>query len=175
MNPRRRSYRCGYILFEAIVAMALLSAGLLAIHGALRQTVMVRGVARDYTMARFLLQSLMSEIQMQPVLRAAEGSGRCDPPNERFSYEWRIERVQVPWPPVNEKPRDPEIRMDAMGNITMVDPPTFDLPEPFMGRISVTLHWVRGGREFSRTIETLAANHRMWVPDSEHGQRRGSP
>ena len=92
------SRRRGYILVETIVAMALLSAGMVAIQGGLRQAVLVRGQARDYTQARFLMDGLIADLSLQPEHVQGSKSGRFSGEYDRFSYTWTISRVDVPVP-----------------------------------------------------------------------------
>ena len=57
----RNATTFGYVMVETVVAMGLLSVSMVAIHGAVRQTVIARGQAQDYTIARFLLEEIVAK------------------------------------------------------------------------------------------------------------------
>jgi hypothetical protein len=58
----RRDYSiAGYILFEAVFSMALLSIAGLTFQSALRQAILTR-TSNDYTTARFLLEQINSKL-----------------------------------------------------------------------------------------------------------------
>ena len=148
MRTRRAE---GWVLLETLVAMVLLSVGVLAINRALREAVQTRAIARDYTTARFLLDEKMGELDMQPVLREGDtGAGSFGPENGRFSFTWSIAKVEMPAPPVPADVRP-----------LLLEPPK--LPEPYLGRIAVAIKWTRAGREYDASGETLISSKRLKV------------
>ena len=88
--------RAGYILVETVVAMGVLSISMLIIHQDIRQAIMTRGQAQDFTTARFLLEKVFAEHMEQSLLREESDSGRFPPPHQRFAYEWTISKVEMP-------------------------------------------------------------------------------
>ncbi len=97
---RRHGFKDGYIFVETVVAMGVLSISMLVIQGAVRQAIITRGQAQDYTTARFLLKQVAAEVELQPELVASSDSGRFKKPNERFGYEWELTKVEVPIPEI---------------------------------------------------------------------------
>ncbi|MCX5758208.1 MAG: hypothetical protein NTU83_06820, partial [Candidatus Hydrogenedentes bacterium] len=89
----------GYILFEALMALSLLSMSLIVIHNGLRQTILVREQARDYTQARFLLENVMAKVELQPLLTQATDSGGFQGELSRFHWTWKVSKVDIPPPP----------------------------------------------------------------------------
>ena len=51
----------GYILLESLVAMGILSVGVVVIQNALQQGLITRGQSQDYTQARFALERIVAD------------------------------------------------------------------------------------------------------------------
>lgn len=147
-----RRWRDGYIFAETVVAMALLSMSTLVIQGAVRQAIITRGQAQDYTTARFLLTQIASEHSLQFEQPEGSGGGVFDPPYERFSYEWELKRVEVPKPPIPPF-LPPEVYATVLSNF-----------QDYMGKITVRISWSRAGVEQERTGETLIRPELLWQP-----------
>lgn len=138
----------GYIMLEAAVALVLLTAGVYAVHGTIRQAIEARGQAQDYTKARFLLQEVLADLEMQPLLKEEpEQRGRFPSPNERFSWSYTVRRVDVPLPPAPS-----------------VNGRELLYPMKWLGHIRVTVYWQRGGQDFEESFETLVATEKLWQP-----------
>ena len=91
----------------------------------------------------------MGELDMQPSVNEGDsGSGEFGEEHPRFSYSWSVAKVDIPTPaiPVELQP-------------FFLEPPA--LPEPYLGRISVTIQWTRAGREYDATAETLVSSERL--------------
>ena len=129
--------RRGYMLVETVTAMAILSVGVMAIHGAMRQAAITRAQAEDYTTARFLAEQRIGELELQPMLEVGRRSGAYDGKHSRFrwSHEVALENV----------------------DIDVIDEHT---PPP-IGRISVRIQWTRMGRPFETVVETLISPERI--------------
>jgi Tfp pilus assembly protein PilV len=144
----------GYILFETMVAMVLLSVGLIAINRAMRETIVVRGQARDYTEARFLIEETISMLELQPQLVEASKSGRFKGEHSRFSYKWQVSKVDVP---------EPELPSDT--------PPEgaekFKLAARYLAKIEATVSWERFGRKYEQTAQTLWTPEKLFMPEEE--------
>ena len=144
----------GYILLEATVAMVVLGAGAYAVHGAIRQALITRAQAQDYTHARFLLERLIAEREIQPELKPGTDSGRFTGEWNRFDWQYQVRMVYVPLPskpPINPTPRKPGER-----------PIAFEYSIKHIMHIRATVSWVRSGRSFSESIETLFNPSKFW-------------
>ncbi|NUM56532.1 MAG: hypothetical protein HUU46_23110 [Candidatus Hydrogenedentes bacterium] len=146
MRARRNE---GWVLIETLVAMVLLSVGVLAINRALLEARKTRAIAQDYTTARFLMEEKMGELELQPEMTEGDsGSGSFGDVNPRFSYSWSVAKVDIPTPAI---PADLQP--------FFLEPPR--LPDAYLGKISVTIAWTRADREFSATAETLIPGGRI--------------
>lgn len=143
--------RRGYILLEAVAALAVLSIGAVAVHRAMGEAIATRGQARDYTQARFLLEDLMGEILLQPVLREERRSGVFDEDLERFSWAYVVSRVDLP----------PEPPVEGPGGIL------YEAPQPvrYLARIEAVVRWRRRGETYELTAQTLLGPERLYVPE----------
>ena len=148
-RPRRQG---GYIFIETVVAMAVLSVSAMVIYEALRQAALVRAQARDFTVARFLLERTLTEHALPPLQQEQQGSGTFEPPFDRFSYAWKVSRVEVPepeWPP----------------DLTQEELAVFKANyRKFLGKVEAVVRWNRGGAAFEARAETLVNARHVWVP-----------
>jgi hypothetical protein len=154
---RRR--RSGYILVETVVSLGLLSISIVGIHESLRQAIMVRARAQDYSVARVLMEQLAAEVAMQPEMQQSTRSGNFPPPYDRFAWEWKYARVEVPMPPI--PPEFDEERARQMRQMF----------KGAMGKLRVRVHWMRGGDHFELTGETLFKPEHLWLPEQDLGGR----
>lgn len=149
--------RAGYILVETVVAMGVLSISMLIIHQDIRQAIMTRGQAQDFTTARFLLEKVFAEHMEQSLLREESDSGRFPPPHQRFAYEWTISKVEMPMP---ELPQDlpgenDEARLEKLR----------EMYKGYMGKLRIHILWTRSGQEREAIVETLFPPEKLWVPE----------
>jgi len=141
----------GWILMETLVALVVLSVGILATNRALGESLFTRAMAQDYTQARFFLEQVMSELELQPRLAEnSTGQGDFGKDYPRFSYKWNVSRVDIPVPQI-----PPEILLNF--------PDGVKLPVPYLGKISVTVSWTRREQTFSRTADTLISPQKLFV------------
>ncbi len=142
----------GYILVEAVTAMAVLSITAVAVQRAVHTAILARGLAQDYTTAQFLLERLAADQSLQPRIAAGEThEGVFPPPHERFSYRWSLEKVDIPMP----EPASglaPERRAALNSGLLA-----------YMGKLHIEVTWNRGGEPFSADGETLLSPDRIWV------------
>lgn len=145
--------RDGYILIEAAVAMVLLSIGALTVHGTIQEAVRTRGQAQDYTRARFLLEQVLADLEIQPELAEHSGRGRFEGEHARFSWDYRVRRVNVPLPgrPLRPPPKDKKIQKFQ-----------YSEGEGYLGHLRATVSWTRSGRAFSESYETLIGPDSLW-------------
>lgn len=147
----------GYIFVETLVAMAILSVSTVVIQEAVRQAILARAEAMDYTTARFLLEKVMADrmlVYMQP---EGQGKGTFDAPFERFSYSWEVKRVEIPMPelPSMMAPDDMSFFMsNYVKNI---------------GKLSAQVTWSRAGTPFTAAAETLLRKDLIWMPPDLNG------
>lgn len=144
----------GYILVEAIVSMGLLSLGMIAINGAVRQAIITRAQAQDYTIARILLEQVAAEQEIELEVVEGSGAGVFPEPNARFSYEWKITAVTLPTP---ELPQNlpPEISTEFNQSLQRANR---------IGKLAVKIKWSRMGLDFEAEGQTLLRPGQLWVP-----------
>jgi len=152
---RRQGSIQGYIFVETVVAMGLLSISMLVIQGAVRQAILTRGQAQDYTTARFLMQQTAAEVEIQPELTESSDQGAFAAPYDRFSYAWELTKVDVPKP---EIPADiPEGKRKQLE----------DMFKGYMGKLVVRISWSRAGFEDEAVGETLLKPEQLWQPEKQ--------
>lgn len=149
--------RGGYILVETVVAMAVLSISILGVHQGISQALLARARTMDFTMARFLMEEKLNDLLIQPQLTEGQGKGTFDVPHERFSYEWSLKKVEVPKPEMTGE-MNPERQQYVMKNW-----------KSYVGKISITISWMRAGEPFERTGETLIGPDKLWQPPQKEG------
>jgi hypothetical protein len=146
--PRHAS---GYILFEALIALTVLSVSIYVIQEGLRQAVIARGHARDYTQARFLLEGLVNQLQVQPIFKEESQSGTFAE-DERFAWSYSITAIVITPPPPPPEPTELQLNTEVQ------------LPVWYLGKIEATIRWSRSGMEFEESVQTLFAPERLWLP-----------
>lgn len=147
--------RAGWVLVETLVALIVLSIGVIAVNRAMQEGLVTRAMARDYTQARFLLEQVMGELELQPILaEGARKAGDFGEAHPRFSYAWAVSRVDIPQPALPPRART-----------ALVQP--VELPVSYLGKITATVLWTRAGRSFQRTAETLVAPERLFIEEAE--------
>jgi hypothetical protein len=158
-EPGRRRNECGYILLEAAIALVLLTVGAYAVHGALRQAILTRGQAQDYTAAKFLLEQVISDIEFQPFIAPEKKEGRFEGEYDRFSWTAEVNTIDIPKPEVRLNP-------EAEGDL---DPEALKLQTPALAHVIATIAWQRGGQTFTETMETLFDYQKLWIEKEEQG------
>jgi len=147
--------RGGYILVEALVAMTLLSLGMISISNALGSANYTRAVARDRTDARFLLEELVGSIEIQPLIEAETVEGQFEK-YPRFSYSYTVDILEIPAPPI-----PPEVQAQRNQSLQQQQPEEIELPVAAIGRIRATVFWTRLGDPYNETVETLVQPERL--------------
>ena len=142
----------GYILFEALIALTVLSISIYVIQEGIRQAIIARGHAQDYTQARFLIEDMVNRLQLQPLFHEESKSGRFPGKHTRFSWSYTISSVNLPTP--QPPPDRPAVRPGQ----------EMQLPVPFLGKIEATIRWTRSGLPFEVSAQTLFAPERLWIP-----------
>lgn len=150
----------GYILLESVVAMVVLSLGIYAVHGTIRQAIITRGQSEDYTRVQFLLEQVMAQAALQPRLTEGRDGGFFEQSDRRFVWQYTIRKVDVPKPKFGNA--------QAFG---LDDPSDVVLPAPYLAHVHATITWKRAGREFSESMETLYNPNKLWLPPEVSGLR----
>lgn len=150
-TARHRPRRGGYILIEAVVSLGLLSVSVVAIQGSLRQAVLVKGEAQDYTMARFILEEQIAKVEQQRQLTEISNSGRGKGDLSRFRWTYKITKIPLPEP--NIPPHIPPEKLHLL-----------ELNAPYMAKIEATVAWTRAGVEHEEKLETLWIPEKLWTP-----------
>ncbi len=150
-----RKKNAGYIFVETIVAMGVLSLSTLVIQGALRQAILTRAQAQDYTTARFLLEQVAGEQALLFQQPEGSGSGTFSAPYEAYAYSWKRERLDIPYP-------------DRVGSLFPEERLRFEEKfVKYMGKLTVTVTWQRAGAAFEARGETLLRTDLLWLPPEE--------
>lgn len=143
----------GYILLEALTALAVLSVSALAIHRATDTAILARAIARDYGEARLLLEGIEAECALQPRLSTgAWNEGAFLPPQDRFTWRWRVDPVELP-PPDWPVTLDPAQRATLERGL-----------QRHLGRLRIEIRWTRRGEPYQVDAETLLSAGRIWPP-----------
>ena len=147
--------RAGYIFVETVVAMGVLSISVLVVQAALRQGILTRAQAQDYTTARFLLEQVAGEQALLFQQPEGSGSGDFDAPYDNYHFEWNIEKVDIPIP-------------EAVGTLPPEQREEFEKRiVDHMGKLTVRITWRRGGAEMEALGETLLRPDLFWMPEGE--------
>lgn len=154
-----RGNQNGYILFEATLALVLLTVGAYAVHGVIRQAVLTRGQAQDYTSAKFLLEQLIADVEFQPFVTPETHEGRFEDEFDRFSWSTEVRKIEIP------KPEGP---LDELGGAAP-DAGELKLQSPALAHVRAMVTWQRGGQTFTETMETLFDYKKLWIPPEDQG------
>ncbi len=145
--------RTGYILFEAVFSMAVLSIAGLTFQSALQQAILTRGQAIDYTTAKFLLEQINAEIELQPQYVEESKSGTFPEPYNRFSYQWEIRKVSIPRP---ELPAElpPQLRENLE-----------KMFRDYFAKVDIWIRWQRAGIPFEVHAQNIFQPEKLWIPE----------
>ncbi|MCX8066060.1 MAG: hypothetical protein N3G21_12975 [Candidatus Hydrogenedentes bacterium] len=155
MNVDSSRNPLGYILFEVLFSLALLSIAGMTLQSALRQAILTRGQAEDYTTARFLLNKVISEIELRPQLVEEEKEGTFSSPYERFSYKWKISKLSVPMPQLPST-LPPGMKESLESQF-----------KDYMAKVDLSIIWHRAGMKFEIKTQTLYQPEKLWLPPEE--------
>lgn len=146
----------GYILVEAVTAMAVLSITAVTVQRAVHTAVLARGLSQDYTTGQFLLERIAADCALEPRIAAGEEhAGAFPPPHERFNYTWTLEKVDLPLPEVPAGLAQEQ--REALDSELLA----------YMGKLRIEIGWKRGGEPFSVVAETLLSPERTWLDPLE--------
>ncbi len=157
-------------MLEAVVALGVLSVGVFAVQRSIRQASLTQAQTSDYTWARFLLQQVISEVEIQPVVVPGTQSGNFAGDFARFSYSRKVSLVKIPMPPLPPMVPGgvvpgafpggpPPVPMGPDGK------PLVMLKERYIGGIWATVRWERAGARYEASAETLFNPDKLWLPE----------
>ncbi len=159
----RRSAQQGYLLIEAIVAMAVLSAGVVAINESLHRAVLLRAISDDNTRAAFFLSDIMGplEVQYNVPEMTVEGSlaekygsksTRAGTGGlERFRYRVQVENFDLPMPALPpDLPPEMFMALEEAGKNQL-------------RKIKATIMWTRASQKFECTAQTVVLQQPEWT------------
>lgn len=139
--------RRGYILVETLVAMGVLSVGMVAVGNALHQAHMMRAIAKDRTDARFLLEQVTGTVELRTVIEPTAEAG-VFPDHPRYQYSYAIDLIQMEMP----KPA-PSLSPTLTRRLRVVP--------PLIPRLRVSVKWQRMGGAYEEVFETLLPPERI--------------
>lgn len=133
---KSHSAKEGFTLLEVMIAMAILAMSLTILLGAVNSGVIYSGNQRDVTIASFLAQSKMTELERKRELLSAnsEDSGTFEGEFERFSWRYVITL---------------DTGIEQLGDLA-------DLNVPFEPmKVEVTVSWKDGAKEKSFVLQEM--------------------
>ncbi|MDO8493757.1 MAG: prepilin-type N-terminal cleavage/methylation domain-containing protein [Deltaproteobacteria bacterium] len=151
LRPPRNDNDRGFSLLEVMVAVAILSISFMALINFQSQTTFRIVRAENITKATFLAREKMAdqilnlekEMQQQRVFpEDREENGQFEEPYERFSWEWRVRKVEIPMPESDEG--GPQIAMLRMVTTNIKN---------LVREAKLTVKWEELGKE--RKIEVV--------------------
>ena len=98
----------GYIFVETLVAMAILSVSAIVIQESIRQAILARAQAMDYTTARFLLEKVMADRMLSNSLtNASRYLSMCRTKSRAKVRSSMAQIIHVRPPPASPDPLSP--------------------------------------------------------------------
>lgn len=139
----RRAVR-GLMLMEVIVSMMVLSVGIVAVSRSFSVALRARGLAQDYTDARFLASDKLAEA-IAVARSGGNGSGQGEFGRDWPGFSWQAT--------VSQSSFAYNMIIPATGsgtgeNVLRIEASSF-------GQIVVTVKWTRRGEELSSTVAAL--------------------
>lgn len=157
INKRTVAGRCtrGLMLMEVVVSMVVLSIGIVAVSRSFSVALHARGLAQDYTDARFLASNTLATLIADTRIgNSGGGEGGFGPDWPRFSWQAKVSQSQFEYN-----------RIVPTGGMKSVED-SLKIQPLFFGKVDVTIKWTRRGQEHSRTVSAL-------VPPLGEIERRG--
>lgn len=102
---RERSWASGFTLVEIMIALAILSIGLLSLYTAQGNSLRASGRAEDIQTASLLARQLMAQKMLEIEQGMSKGqlpedkeveTGEFDPPFDRYRWEYSVRQVTIP-------------------------------------------------------------------------------
>jgi len=99
MSARRLRHERGFTLLEVLVALAIVSLGMLAVFSQAGQSIQATVLMRDKTIASWIAMNRMTEIALDSGLpETGEGNGELEFAGRR--WRWREEISETPAPAI---------------------------------------------------------------------------
>lgn len=150
-GPRHRRVR-GLVLFEVMVSLVVFSAGIIAVMRAVSVCLQTRGDIESYSMAMFLAQQAMSELEGAMNPAELPVSGTFHEPYSQF--KWRRSLTQTGMKSLFTAGPDDGLDFDIeVPGTEPAMPPNVKMPVIY--KATVTVGWTRRGKYEEFTTATL--------------------
>ncbi len=145
MAKCNRERMSGLVLMEVVVSMMVLSVGILAASKSFSIALLARGLAQDYTDARFLAsQKLSTTVAKADLLHPGSTQGRFPGEWKRFTWKQEVSQSEFKYN-----------RIITMNSLNPLETMQLMAQPTFFGKVVVTVSWTRRGTEYKRTVATL--------------------
>jgi hypothetical protein len=142
---RRRRILRGIVLMEVVVSMMVLAVGIVAVSRSFSVALLARGLAQDYTDARFLAsQKLSTAVASANLLAAGTTQGGFGEEWDRFSWSQTAKQTSFQYN-----------KVVTPGMIPSVEEMEARLAPALFGQVVVTVSWNRRGETFERSVAAL--------------------
>lgn len=133
--------------------MGVLSVGIVGINTSLRQVLLTRALAEDYTHVRFLLDELVATVELRYPVTSGEESGAFGE-DSRFRWSRSIEAYPTPIPPLP---------------VQLTEEEALDLQQTVgqLARVTVRVDWARMGSSYSREAISFLPVGRLFLTPEE--------
>lgn len=152
MIPGHRGQRRGYIMVETLVAMSILSISAFGIHRSVYQAISARREAEQLTIARYLLESLVAQVEMRPQMGLGGNTGTFAADGyPEFAYTYEVARIEVPLRGRAARYlNDPRLSLDYQN---------------YIGKLTVRIYREQDGPDRPLVVgETLLQPSQVWMP-----------
>jgi hypothetical protein len=150
-GPRHRRAR-GLVLFEVMVSLVVFSAGIIAVMRAVSVCLQTRGDIESYSMAMFLAQQAMSELEGAMNPAELPVSGTFHEPYSQFN--WKRSLTQTGMKSFFTASPDDDLDLDIeVPGAEPVMPQNVKMPVIY--KATVTVGWTRRGTYEEFTTATL--------------------
>ena len=150
----KRGPRRGLVLFEVMVSLVVFSAGIIAVMRAVSVCLQTRGDIESYSMAMFLAQQAMSELEGAMNPAELPVSGTFHEPYSQFN--WKRSLTQTGMKSLFTAGPDDDLDLDLDIEVPGAEPVMpQNVKMPVIYKATVTVGWTRRGTYEEFTTATL--------------------